>query len=115
MGLVNPHAEFNRVLAQKRKVALSAGGGAASTISPSTSSHPSSSSSNLAANVDPEGDWAKHNVLDFGKWFSFCFFCRHGGHAACIDDWFYGDKSDGTLTRTVCGVNGCGCHCHHRS
>ena len=54
-----------------------------------------------------------HNVLAFGQWFFFCQHCKHGGHAACIDDWFEGEdkssrKSNG---RDVCGVNGCLCHC----
>lgn len=35
----------------------------------------------------PEGE---HHTISFGKWFLFCQHCRHGGHAACIDQWFGG-------------------------
>jgi hypothetical protein len=70
----------------------------------------------------------EQNVLDFGRWFLFCQFCRHGGHASCLDEWFGDlfDKSDGIEdikdskllgefnNRAVCGVNGCNCYCKLR-
>jgi hypothetical protein len=54
-----------------------------------------------------------HNVLALGQWFFFCQHCKHGGHAACIDDWFEGEGRDTNRSggREVCGVNGCACHC----
>lgn len=73
-----------------------------------------------------------HNIIDFGKWFFFCQYCRHGGHANCIDEWF-GDNIDEesikiqngiinlditssqhsfkSKSRQVCGVNSCLCKC----
>jgi hypothetical protein len=92
MGLVNPHAEFNRVLAQRNAASTAA----ASNKGPDA----------VAGGGD--GGWMNHNeeahnMLDFGRWFFFCQHCKHGGHAACIDDWFGG--------REVCGVNGCYCNC----
>ena len=91
------------------------------------------------SNVSGDGGAQKdleHNVVSFGKWFFFCQHCRHGGHANCIDQWFggtgdicrevnssntaqaagYGEVSTYGMNgpprkRTVCGVNGCECHC----
>ena len=94
MGLVNPYAEFNRALTQKRKVA-----------------EPSSSAANIASNEGLNGaDIVKdeHNVLEFGRWFFFCQHCKHGGHAGCIDEWFGGSQKQ---SRLICGVNGCSCRC----
>lgn len=73
----------------------------------------------------PEGE---HHTISFGKWFLFCQHCRHGGHAACIDQWFGGSgrvcltaaaaaadsdnhDEDEIRKRLVCGVNGCDCRC----
>jgi hypothetical protein len=56
-------------------------------------------------------DEVPHNVLSFGQWFFFCQHCKHGGHAACIDDWFEGEDHNRERGREVCGVNGCSCHC----
>ena len=52
-----------------------------------------------------EEDKSDHNILEFGRWLFFCQRCKHGGHAACISDWF--SEND----RTTCGVNGCTCLC----
>lgn len=96
---------------QKRKasaeLALISSQGGRATGNPETSA---SASASLTAGHTEE---TPHNVLAFGQWFFFCQHCKHGGHAACIDDWFEGEnknrkKSDG---RDVCGVNGCLCHC----
>jgi len=39
----------------------------------------------------------------FGKWFSWCLRCRHGGHAACLMEWFNGHSR--------CAVAECQCQC----
>jgi hypothetical protein len=38
-----------------------------------------------------------------------CQTCRHGGHAAHILDWFYGE--DGVRSHGVCAVADCDCQC----
>ena len=86
MGLVNPHLEFNRIMNQKRDMV-----------------------DNSKEKIDSFESKQEHNVLEFGSWFFFCQRCKHGGHAACIDAWFEGDKSNG---RSICGVNGCDCNCN---
>ena len=118
MGLVNPTLEFNRALAQRRKLAGASSGGA----------------TNAAVMAQAgEGDDAaqSHNMLAFGQWYFFCQHCKHGGHAACIESWFEdGQGAKGTRGalleggeggmigegggRRVCGVNGCLCLCKSR-
>ena len=39
----------------------------------------------------------------FGQWFSWCLRCRHGGHAACLMQWFRGHSR--------CPVSECNCQC----
>ena len=96
MGLVNPYAEFNRAMTQKRKIA-----------DPTIAN---------GANANSAGDGLtdivkdEHNVLEFGRWFFFCQHCKHGGHAGCIDEWFGGSRK-----RLICGVNGCSCRCEKQS
>jgi len=91
VGLVNPHAEISRVIAQRRRVAESASEGGGAKV--------------VAGAAGGEEDKSDHNILEFGRWLFFCQRCKHGGHAACISDWF--SESD----RTTCGVNGCTCIC----
>lgn len=123
MGMVNPYLELNRVMTQKRLSADRLLG--SSNNSPSIAGTTSSSSAqdlgtnNIgthAALID-EDEEMEHNTVCFGKWFFFCQHCRHGGHAQCIDQWFgrSGDIECQELSsvskRTICGVNGCECHC----
>lgn len=39
----------------------------------------------------------------FGRWFSWCLRCRHGGHAACMTEWF--------KSHVRCPVADCDCPC----
>ncbi|GBG27113.1 GATOR complex protein MIOS [Hondaea fermentalgiana] len=39
----------------------------------------------------------------FGRWFSWCLRCRHGGHASCMTEWF--------LEHVCCPVSDCTCTC----
>ena len=96
--------EFNRALVQRRKAS------AELAVLGQTSGKPTNADG-IASGSHSED--VPHNVLALGQWFFFCQHCKHGGHAACIDDWFEGEgrdpnRSDG---REVCGVNGCMCHC----
>lgn len=92
VGLVNPHAEISRVIAQRRRIAeRTSDGGGAKVVA--------------EAVAGGEEDKSDHNILEFGRWLFFCQRCKHGGHAACISDWF--SEND----RTTCGVNGCTCLC----
>jgi hypothetical protein len=113
MGLVNPHAEFNRAIARKRNAeALQL-----SFSSSSISNNNVVSEGVVVPNLIDNSPLVKrdHNVLDFGRWFFFCQHCKHGGHASCIDGWF--DRVDPDHSNTsniherVCGVNGCSCLC----
>ena len=141
-------SEFNRALVQKRKasaeLALLAaqcssvgrvGGsdtapstGTAGQTNPPSNPHngPHSGPQSSHAGQSNQSEETPHNVLAFGQWFFFCQHCKHGGHAACIDDWFEGEDKDrgdrggarsgsggvgGVGGREVCGVNGCFCHC----
>lgn len=111
MGFVNPHAEVNRILAERRR---SAERGRHSAISNGVSIHGHTSG---GANMTPNGEVDtldtkaehQHNVLDFGRWLYFCQKCKHGGHASCIESWFEGDVNFNA--RSICGVNGCDCRC----
>ena len=90
MGLVNPQLEYNRIARQRQLL----------------TAKPKPGAQQVAAVEDTNKDRDKedrHNVLDFGKWFTWCQHCRHGGHAACLNDWFADHGS--------CGVNGCDCAC----
>lgn len=93
MGLVNPHAEFNKAMQQKRTI------GVMSSIT--------NSIVNSSGDIDHAVIKNDHNVLEFGRWFFFCQNCKHGGHALCIDAWFDGSQGG----RHICGVNGCNCLC----
>ncbi len=42
--------------------------------------------------------------------FIFCQACRHGGHAAHIIEWFFGD-GDESRPRRTCPVADCDCFC----
>lgn len=106
VGLINPHAEVSRILAQKRRIAdnsnaLQIGLG-------TTASLPL----NLlqASSLLKEEEKSDHNILNFGRWLFFCQRCKHGGHASCIDDWF-GQPGVNDFFRSVCGVSGCNCRC----
>ncbi len=97
MGLINPHAEVNRMLSLKRK---------------NNTNALTTKSENTAKDVE-------HNVLDLGRWLFFCQRCKHGGHAGCIDSWFNrnededieGDGDSINVKRFQCGVNNCSCNC----
>lgn len=102
VGLINPHAEVSRILAQKRRLANNFNPVVAAAAAPSSGQGSNS-------NVAKEDEKADHNILDFGRWLFFCQRCKHGGHASCINDWFEGEG--GTTARVVCGVNGCSCLC----
>eukprot|EP00300_Choanocystis_sp_HF-7_P027442 c32551_g1_i1.p1 GENE.c32551_g1_i1~~c32551_g1_i1.p1 ORF type:complete len:792 (+),score=109.86 c32551_g1_i1:103-2478(+) len=39
----------------------------------------------------------------FDQWFTWCQTCRHGGHAAHMDEWF--------MSHSQCPVSECECHC----
>jgi len=43
----------------------------------------------------------------FGKWFSWCLTCRHGGHACCLNEWF--------ASHNVCPESDCHCRCNNLS
>jgi len=104
VGLINPHSEVSRILAQRRRAAdkaaavAAAGGGSAAAAA--------------AASTDEER--IEQNVLSFGRWLFYCQRCKHGGHASCINDWFSGEGGH-TSSRDVCGVNGCACVCRNLS
>jgi hypothetical protein len=116
MGLVNPCAEFNRVMSIRRRVADAALLAARRTGPPDKPGAAVSMPDNDTERV------ADHNTLEYGKWFFFCQRCRHGGHATCIESWFDHAQNIGVKTnRTgtshgnqgyeVCGVSGCFCRC----
>lgn len=117
--MVNPYLELNRVMTQKRNSAdrqLQSGGN-------NNSARPGGGFDAEDGSLLSGGKEAEHNTISFGKWFFFCQHCRHGGHANCVDQWFGGTgnvcadaevgaaASEGTVKRTVCGVNGCDCKC----
>ena len=108
IGMVNPHAEVSRILAQKRQV-LDQAKAAVRSQSTNATTAPSVKTSLVTQYADA------HNVLEFGRWLYFCQRCKHGGHASCIDHWFEGEAQSVAggvpLRREVCGVNGCDCHC----
>ncbi len=118
MGFINPHAEVNRVLAEKRRNAekkrSSTTNGSNSGSSSSSSNGGSGKSTNNHSNgtgeMVPQKAEVQHNVLDYGRWLYFCQRCKHGGHASCIESWFEGDAN--FTKRSICGVNGCDCRCH---
>jgi len=115
MGLVNPHAEVSRILAQKRRLLDRAKAVRAQSVEKGTTSTQQQKTVN--SQTAPQ-DLDEHNVLEFGRWLFFCQRCKHGGHASCIDHWFEGESESvagGELARrTVCGVNGCDCRCSSR-
>jgi hypothetical protein len=113
MGLVNPTLEFNRALAQRRKLAAGAGTGG-SALAATTAG--TAAAAAAAAALNGEGDDAaqSHNMLAFGRWYFFCQHCKHGGHAACIESWFEENgatNSSAAGGKKICGVNGCLCQC----
>jgi hypothetical protein len=117
MGLFNPQLEYNRVArvraleatrkAQEEKQIQNE----AQNQSDVANSNPTSQNKGnerehidtLKRDKDRDREEEPHNVLDFGRWFTWCQHCRHGGHAVCLNDWF-GDHGS-------CGVNGCDCRC----
>jgi len=113
MGLVNPHAEVSRILAQKRRLLDRAKAVRAQSIEKGTNIQQVKAVNSHAVPQDLD----EHNVLEFGRWLFFCQRCKHGGHASCIDHWFEGESESvagGEARRTVCGVNGCDCQCSYR-
>jgi len=109
MGLVNPHTEVNRMLAQKRMSSDKFMG-----IKRGIAGGEGGKGGALAVEGEVGGadvQKAEHNVLDFGRWLFFCQRCKHGGHASCIQDWFEGGEFTSDAKRDVCGVNGCTCRC----
>jgi len=109
MGLVNPQLEYNRIArqrqmatVQKRQQTAGAGTGPGPGPRDTIVTSPSMGA-RTPTTADEKDKEDRHNVLDFGKWFTWCQHCRHGGHAACLNEWF-GDHGS-------CGVNGCDCAC----
>ena len=105
MGIINPLVEYNRVATSgnlQRKIASNG----SATATTNTSVVKSTSGNKVIDNTNNE-DIKLHqfNSLNFGKWFTWCQHCRHGGHAGCLNDWFEGQGS--------CGVNGCDCNCRN--
>lgn len=109
--------EFNRALVQKRKASAEL-----ALLSNNSRGNGNTDTTNTAVTVittHTHTEDTPHNVLAFGQWFFFCQHCKHGGHAACIDDWFEGEdkdrdrerERDRQYGREVCGVNGCFCRC----
>lgn len=52
---------------------------------------------------------ASHTLDTIEDAIVFCQTCRHGGHAAHILDWFYGDA--GERSHGLCPVADCNCRC----
>ena len=111
MGFINPHAEVNRVLADKRRNAeKKRSTTSTTTMSSSNKSNNGNSNNSGGGELDSPKAEVQHNVLDYGRWLYFCQRCKHGGHASCIESWFEGDAN--YTKRSICGVNGCDCRCH---
>lgn len=118
MGLVNPHAEVSRILAQKRRLLdrAKAVRAHAQGIEKGTAAQQAGKAVS-SVQQHSQQDLDEHNVLEFGRWLFFCQKCKHGGHASCIDHWFEGESESvmggEVARRTVCGVNGCDCQCSY--
>jgi hypothetical protein len=99
MGLVNPQLEYNRIARQRQLLTAKPKPGVGQQVATAVKE---TNKDNKEKEKDKDKE-DRHNVLDFGKWFTWCQHCRHGGHAACLNDWFADHGS--------CGVNGCDCAC----
>lgn len=64
----------------------------------------------LAIHNDTDGFYLSLCLLDtIEDAIVFCQTCRHGGHAAHILDWFYGEA--GERSHGLCPVADCNCRC----
>lgn len=50
-----------------------------------------------------DGDMSSLANLPFAEWFTWCMFCKHGGHAQHLVGWF--------ANNDTCPVSGCNCKC----
>lgn len=119
MGLVNPHLELNKILAQRRNQ-LERYRDPSNNISIEQQQAGSSASITNANAHSNANEYS--NVMELGQWIFFCQRCKHGGHANCLKEWFRTpdslssaafDDTGGCKSRDVCGVNGCSCQCLH--
>ncbi|CAD7967203.1 unnamed protein product [Amoebophrya sp. A25] len=53
--------------------------------------------------VSHKADKGRPNPLPLPAFTAYCANCQHGGHLACLMEWF--------SKETVCPIPGCGCHC----